>query len=160
MMSIKMPTVNVSRTQNNLPRTTRGRLTPGQLFAKVIEGKVSTKGYAALGKNGKFYSINLANGELASATKPDAAVAVIGKFTWELSRVPAGAVRTCRRDQVKNGELFIVRGGNNLYGHLGRLANGSYKGVNIASGDTTITANGASMVDVVGTYRMNAVLAA
>jgi len=155
-----MPTINVSRTQNTLPRTSRGRLTPGQLFAKVIDGKVSTQNYAALGKNGKFYSINLANGELASATNPDAAVAVTGKFTWALTRVPSGAVRTCRRDAIKNGELFIVRGGNNLYGHLGRLSDGSYKGVNIASGDTTITANGASMVDVVGFYQMDAVTAA
>ena len=154
-----MPAVTVSRKNNTTPKVRRNQVTTGQVFAKIIKGDVSRKLYAALGSNGKHYSVNLQTGELASTTKETSQVAVVGTFKAKITReLDRSQYRQRLRNEVRNGELFMVKGdsSNKIYGHLGRLRDGKHMSFNMGSKDVASTQNGRSTVYVIGEYRLDA----
>lgn len=100
-----MPEVTITRKNNSLPSKTRSTVRPGEIF-QYVDGKSKSKELACIGKNGRFYSVNLETKQLASSAKGDRNVAVIGKFSYALTLVnPADGVVKLRRD-VKSGEVF------------------------------------------------------
>jgi hypothetical protein len=68
------------------------------------------------------------------------------------------------RKEVQMGELFIVKGGDKLYAHMGVTTNPPtpgnavprYKSVNLRTGEDASSPNGDSKVQVVGTYTIEA----
>lgn len=55
-----------------------------------------------------------------------------------------------RRDQLKPGQLFQVKGGRNTYGHI--ATNGKLFGLNMKTGGLSSTSKGSSKVSVVGNF--------
>lgn len=160
-----MPEVTISRRAGTLPQKRRDQIKPGEVFAKVIDGKPSKKYYAALGHNGKFLSVNLTNGELASAVKLDAPVVIVGK--WKLGTIKEmdqAKWRPTTRAAVKNGEMFVAKGKErrSLYAHLGRLTNAKFCSFDVGGPveNYATTDNGARNVLVVGKFKIDVELSA
>lgn len=152
-----MPQVNVSRANNQLPTLTREDVKPGQIFA-VIGKKSKSKMYANIGKNGRLYSINLQNGELASTAKGDSKVNIVGKFTYGM-KLNYDASRVTIRAEVRPGEVFRIRGGEELYAHQGRctLDKDGYLSTHLnGKMNHAVSQRGDSAVEIVGNFTIEA----
>ena len=129
---------------------------------KIFQAKGQSKQYASVGHDGKYYSVNLANGELASSANGGKAVSIIGSFTYTLSgslNPDCGSRRKVRRSSLKNGEIFHMPGGKILYGNLGKLSTGRWLAINLASGNHAVSSvrpNG--NVCVVGNFELSATI--
>lgn len=140
----------------------RSTVTWGQVFRRYnADGTLGDKKYAAVGKNGRFYSINIGNAEVAAADDGDARVKVIG--SWKLNMdvgSKAAAIPTTRR-HVNTESLFTVKGGKRIYANLGRLRDGKYIALNPASQDYSLAPMRGSAdksnknVVVVGSYDLS-----
>lgn len=143
------------------PTLHRGDVKQGQVFAVVgREGKYGTD-YASIGANGRFYSVNLKTGEVASTSNSDSTVGLTGKWEFEINEAPAPSVtRECRRSEVRAGEVFKVKGqSEQLYFHLGTIsrAMNGFLSVPLARTENhAVTRNGNSRVQVVATGRIKA----
>jgi hypothetical protein len=159
MMEKIMPiTVTRAASQAHVPGTTRADVAVGTVFqVRNRSGAQGTKTYAAIGSNGKNFSIDLANGQLASTKKADRQVKTVGSFHYELTVNPTSQdVR--KRSQVKEGEVFHVKGGTKLYGHAGMATNGEprprYIGVTFDTMDNSTTTDGNKNVVVLGKFKI------
>lgn len=154
--------------RSNLQSVARKTVKAGQVFAVIIENKPGKKRYAAIGHNGRWLSMNLENGELSSTSKGDKKVLPVGKydFSFNLNNMDAATrlpkvTKTVKRSEVKSGEIFVVKGQESQYVHLGTL-NRDGKGTRFCSmrvgsgeNDYATTDNGNSNVDVIGTAELN-----
>lgn len=148
-----MPALSVNRQAGKLPNKTRGSVSAGEVFSVYNRaGQLGRKAYAALGKNGRLYSVNIESKELASTANSKSTVAIVGKFKYTAKLSPSGVLRTCRRSEVREGEIFQVGDEpKTLYLHMGfRSSDNKLMSVNLVSGDVASTANGGSTVHVVG----------
>ena len=139
---------------------TRGQVKPGQVFSIVgRDGKKMAQRYAAIGHNGKAYSINLATGGLASTDNDNSRVAIVGTFTYDVKMNPNGVPVTKLRSQLADGDVFVVRGSKSgrLYAHMGALANpgNRWLSVNLGTRDHAIATNGGKRVNVTGKLVLN-----
>lgn len=151
-----MPEITLNRGSATLPTVARDAIVAGQIF-RTQNGR---KLYAHLGSNGKMFSLNLNSKELASSRSKNKKVVLVGKFTYETSRAPGKGAATTR-GAVKDGELFTVGAEPGaLYAHIGRKGTGEMLSVNLVSGDIASTTNTRSAVNVVGTFRIDAKVAA
>lgn len=107
----------------------RDAVKAGEIFQVLIKGAVGRNYYGALGHNGKSFSINLANGELASTQNMDKAVVVVGKFSIKTSALDLSGKETTR-GALKNDAVF--RKGETNYLNLGRLSSGKLVSINMA----------------------------
>lgn len=152
-----MPTITITRGPT-APKLTRGELKSGMVFSYLIDGKPGKKQYAAIGTNGRQYSVNLASGEVASSNKPEREVVLTGVWEFVINRKPAPTVlRECRRSEVRSNEVFHVVGKPTLYAHVGRItrAMDGFLSVPLAKTENhAVTRNGNSRVQVIGTYVM------
>lgn len=158
-----MPKVNITR-QKNMPATTRRAVLPGQVFSLVRrDGTVSKKQYLAIGTNGKYLSVNLATGELASTANGNKKVAIVGKGKFRFNHFSSWNHRNATRRQVRSNELFQVRDGGKVYAALGRFKDGRFCAVNAAdpqSGDYAAGDDAGKNVKVVGDYTISVEVAA
>ena len=153
-----MPRSNIDRSTQTFPVVERDNVKVGQLFAlRKKSGRTSTKTYGAIGQNGHNLSVNMESGNLASSGNSSREVSIVGSFTLVTDMLASGSVRSCTRDTLTSGELFKVKGGNNLYGHLGTVG-GVPHSINLATRDYAYTVNRQdSNVDVVGTFSLEGV---
>ncbi len=148
----------------NIVRIVRGTAAPTMPRGDVRQGmafqiKGGSKKYAAIGVNGRAYSLNLDTGELASSSNRTALATIIGKWAFSLDRTyRAGVGRQCRRDAVQVGEVFQVKNGRDEYVHLGRTSRAQNGWLSIplarqhnhavtVRGDSTVTVVGNATVD-------------
>lgn len=136
----------------------------GKLFQVVnSKGKRGKKLYANIGHNGRAFSLHLTDGgaNLASTSKKDRRVEIVGDFSIDMNMKVNGTARSCRRDQVKDGEVFYVRRndgtrGNETYVALGigdKEGGRKYKSFNPRTRDiATIDADAArrTTVEIIG----------
>lgn len=150
--------VKITRDGGKLPAKTRGEVKPGEVFQVLDkQGRAQRGRYAHLGTNGKKYSVNLGNGNMASTKNAKSRVTIVGKFDYDVKRYPQAQVRNTTRDAVRDNEVFVV--GDDpaaMYLHVDRKRDGSWFSVNLVSGDVASTPNGRSNVRVVGTGALNA----
>jgi hypothetical protein len=146
----------------------RDAVKAGTVFVNLTkDGKRMTERYAALGHNGKFFSINLANGALASSSNGRKKVAEVGAFNFRVTLLPeAQQVRKARKD-VTDSEAFKVVGRDlderKTYINLGKLADGRFTSLDLNKPfgeDYATTDEGNKQVVVVGTYEIDAKIAA
>lgn len=154
-----MPAVNITRT--NAPSVARREVAAGAVFAtRDRQGRLGTN-YAAIGHNGRWYSVNLATSALASSSNGDKQVVLTGKFKYNITR-EAAVVRRCRRSEVRSGEVFIGSGGSNeLYAHVGTVdkARNGFLSLHLNGPmNHAIAENANAMVDVVGSYTLDVTL--
>jgi hypothetical protein len=146
-----MAKVRIERSTTAMAKIARNRVRPGQVFSIVKrDGTLGTKKFAAVGSNGKLYSLNLATGELASTKKPSRLVSVVGRFV--VRAAPSYTAKATTRGLVKSGQMFTVKGGSTRYLHLGKTADG-FVAINMASpldDDYTVGRDAAKHVAVVG----------
>jgi hypothetical protein len=172
-----MPNLNITRGPT-APRLTRGHVTAGQVFRTFKrDGSLGRKEYAAIGENGRSYSVNLASRELAGTAKKDRQVQVIGKWQMKetLSRALRDgtdvvkladgsrlkAVRRTTRGDVKGNELFVaadMSAASTVYAHVGTRKDGKVLSLNTKNGNHAITSKLSRPVVVVGTYQMDVTL--
>lgn len=150
-----MPQVQITR-GSAAPSSLRRDVKAGQIFAvRGRDGKLG-RNFANVGHNGRYYSVNLENGELASTRKGETPVTITGKWQFVINRKPApGVVRTCKRSEVRSGEVFHVNGKDTLYAHMGSITRAmeGYLSVPIARTENhAVTRNGNSTVHVIGTF--------
>lgn len=140
---------------------TRNDVQPGQLFKMIgRNGRDLKRTYAAIANNGRWYSVIVdadKAGALASTAKGTKKVRVVGSFSYSLKRFNPTDFVEKRRDQVQEGELFIVNGEDNktMYGNLGRLNDGRWASLNMTNSNYAVTGNGRSSVTVVGSYGLD-----
>lgn len=135
---------------------TRADVAVGQVFeVHNRSGARGTKTYAAIGKNGKNFSINLANGMLASTKNGNRPVKPVGSFEYVVN-VDPDSTDVRKRSQVKEGEVFKVKGGTKIYGHAGMATNGErtprFIGVTFDTMDNSTTVDGNKNVVVLGKW--------
>jgi hypothetical protein len=172
-----MPTLNITRGPS-APRVTRGQTTAGQVFRTFRrDGTLGRKEYAAIGENGRSYSVNLATRELAGTAKKDRQVQIIGKWQLKTNMSPAlraGAnvvelvdgrkfniVRRTTRGDVKGNEVFValdMTKPTNFYAHVGVRKDGKVLSLNPQNGNHAITNKLSRPVAVIGTYSMDVTL--
>lgn len=137
------------------PSLTRKDAKPGDIF--VVRGK--TVKYAAVGQNGKLYSINLTTGEVASTANPNSHIDIVGHYTVGLTLWPAAKHFATTRNQIAPNQLFISGKyspppytDKALYMSLGTLDNGQGISLNVGSRDHALCSiNSNGPVIVVGT---------
>jgi hypothetical protein len=172
-----MPQVNITRGAS-APRKTRGQISAGVVFQTFLRnGVLGRKQYAAIGENGRSYSVNIATKELAGTAKKDRQVQIVGK--WEMKStlnvalragpnvitlpggVKANVVRRCARSAVKGNELFVATDTTptSVYAHVGVRKDGKLLSLNTSNGNHAITNKLSREVAVVGTYQMDVQLA-
>lgn len=143
-----------------MPSIRRDAVKAGEVFQVVMKNGLGRKTYGALGTNGKNLSINLDNGELASTSKKDKKVIVVGKFTIRTTALSFPGTPTTR-GALGNSDIFRVKGGETVYLNLGRFSDGRY--VSVAMGkalgdDYAVTNNAGSHVEKLGTWEMAATI--
>lgn len=139
----------------------RSSVTWGQVFRRYnADGTLGDKTYAAVGKNGRFYSINLSSADVAAADDGEARVKVVG--SWDLTvKVGAKSANTnTRRDRVNDESIYKVKGGAKMYANLGKLRDGRFISLNVQSQDYALGGKGAKNVTVTGSYELTYKLAA
>lgn len=155
-----MPKINITRGAG-AKKMRREEVPNGAVFAVANrEGRLGVN-YAAIGMNGRMYSVNLKTGELASSSNDDKNVTLTGKWSFGLKLSPR-VTRVCVRSEVRPGELFKVHGKEKVYAHMGRITRDHTGWLSIPISNTdnhAFTTNGKSHVDVVGTFELNAELA-
>ena len=159
-----MPRINVERKRVGMATVARKDVKPGQVFALVKrDGSLSDKHYLAIGNNGKFMSVNLGNGELASTDNGTSRVAVVGKGQLHVTHSHEHHETT--RRALRGNEVFRAKGNGreSSYAALGRLTNGKWASLNLNDPfdrDYAVTDNGDRRVVVLGTYEIKAQVAA
>lgn len=149
-----MPGIQIVRgaTATTMPR---GDVAQGMVFAvKNRDGRLGTK-YAAIGANGRLYSVNLTNGELASSANRNSSITLLGKWKFDVTKTRYG--RTCLRREVRPGEVFVVKGGEKEYAHMGRVHRDrqGWLSIPLANQENhAIGENGDGHVKVVGSFRL------
>ena len=137
-------------------RTTRDNVKTGSIFAlDKGAGRYGAKRYGAIGTNGKFASINMANGRL-SFTPLDKAgkrVVVMGDYDVVATFFPPDQHYKVNRGSVDSEALFIIAEGNNVYAHLGKNNDDMVVSLNLRSRDYAV-GSGNGMVTVVGSYKI------
>lgn len=119
----------------------RSDVTFGQLFRRYDNnGRLGEKLYGSIGNNGRFYSINMGNGEIAAADDGSARVKVVGTFTINASVASKSSAQPSTRGRLTTNDLFRVKGGKKIMANLGRLNDGRYVSLNMASHDYVISA--------------------
>ena len=140
------------------PTMPRGEVHQGMVFQ--IKG--GTKAYAAIGVNGRAYSLNLATGELASSNTRTSTAVILGKWAFDLDRTyRPGVGRCCQRSEVKVGEIFVPKGKTEEYVHLGRTSKAQDGWLSIPLArqhNHAVSRNGHTMVTVVGNATVKATL--
>src|SRR5258708_26917613 len=117
---INMPGIQIVR-GDGATVMPRGDVAQGMVFAvKNRDGGLGKVKYAAIGANGRLYSINLTNGELASSANRDSTTTILGKWKFDVTKCRR-AQRDCTRREVRPGEVFVVKGGEKEYAHMGRV---------------------------------------
>lgn len=159
-----MPRIQQTVSRSTLKTVARSAVLTGQVFRVMIKGVMGKKTYIALGHNGKSFSINTANGELASTSKKDKAVTVVGKAIFRTQPFdPLAQGRVATRGTLGNSDVFKVNGGEKTYLNLGKLKDGRYVSVNAGKAmgeDYAVTDNGRSEVQVLSTWSAEVQLAA
>jgi hypothetical protein len=129
------------------------------------DGSHGEKTYASIGRNGRFYSINVANGALAATDNGDKPVAVVGKYKWEATVITDPARRvTTTRGAVNDGDIFVIGrdaaepAGKISYLAIGRNNAGKFLAVNLASGDYAVTDKASKPVIVIGKGKLEGVM--
>lgn len=129
------------------------------------DGSHGDKTYASIGRNGRFYSINVANGALAATDNGDKNVAVVGKYKWEATVITDPARRvTTTRGAVADGDIFVIGrdaaepAGKISYLAIGRNNAGKFLAVNLASGDYAVTEKSNKPVIVIGKGKLEGVM--
>lgn len=164
-----MPSINVSR---DVRANTVARINvPAKaVFAYVDkDGKRMKNNYAAIGNSGtddRMFSINLANGELASGRAKGAQrpTLIVGAYEYVVTVNPDKTKHVLKsRGEVASGEAFIVPNAKRadggkpvLYGHVGQVDDGRFLSMNFATQELASTKKDDSKVLVVGTYTLNA----
>lgn len=159
-----MAKVVIERSANKVPTLARSEVAPGEVFILVKkDGSKGKKLYGALGNNGKFYSVNLETGALASAKNLSKMVAVVGYFSIERTDAnPADHVDTTR-GEVKSGQLFRSTTGVETYLAMGKLSDGRRMSINMAdpyNEDYAVSSKPANPVTIVGDARFVAKVSA
>lgn len=130
----------------------------GLLFRLVKDdGSHGDKTYASIGRNGRFYSINVATGALAATDNGDKRVAVVGSYKWDATVItdPNKRVRTTR-GAVADGDIFVVGRdaadpkGTVAYLAIGKNNAGKFLAVNLTSGDYATTDKASKNVIIIG----------
>ncbi len=137
-------------------RTTRDKVPVGAVFAiNVGDGRAGSKRYGAIGQDGKFASVNMANGNLAFTLRGRAnkKVIVMGSYDITATFSPPSQHKKMARSRVADNMLFIIAEGNNVYAHLGKNRNGDFVSLNLRSRDYAVGA-GRGTVTVVGSYKL------
>ncbi len=137
-------------------QTTRDKVKVGDIFAiNVGSGRSGTKRYGAIGTNGKFASVNMANGNLAFTTISGAKkrVIVVGSYDIKATFLPPQQHRAMSRSVVSDDMLFVTKSGSNVYAHLGRNRDGGCVSLNLQSRDYAVGSNTGN-VTVVGSYKL------
>jgi len=158
-----MPKLETRIERGKMTARKRSEVGAGLLFRLVkTDGSMGDKTYASIGRNGKFYSINVDTGALASTTNEDKNVAVVGKYKWDVRVATDPAQRvTKRRGDVTHGEVFVVGrdaadpSGTITYLAIGKNNEGKFLAVNLASGDYATTLNASKNVVVIGQGSLN-----
>lgn len=156
-----MPVVKHTITRVATPTTVaRSSLSAGQVFQIVKrDGTHGRKTYVALGHNGKMFSINTANGVLASTVKGEKRVAIVGKATFSTSALKFPGTDTTR-GALRNDAVFRVK--ESIYLNLGTLKDGNFVGVNAGKAmgeDYAVGRDGGKHVQQVGTWSVEVTLA-
>lgn len=147
------------------PTMSRGDLPTGAVFSvKGRNGRLG-KRYANMGHNGRAYSVNLDTRELASSGNFDTNCTLIGKWEFKVDRTHKRGVtgRQCARSEVRPGEIFVVKGKDTEYAHLGRIEKDLRGWLSIPLArqhNHAVTRNGDSSVEVVGTFELGVTLSA
>jgi hypothetical protein len=140
------------------PTMPRGDVRQGMVF----QVKGGEKRYAAIGVNGRAYSLNLNTGEMASSNNHNSTAIIIGKWAFDLDRTyRPGVGRQCQRSEVTTGEVFTVKGGQDEYVHLGRTSKAQDGWLSIPLArqhNHAVTRRGDSMVTVVANAKVKATL--
>ena len=135
-------------------RTTRSNVPVGAIFGiNVGDGRIGQKRYGAVGQNGKFASVNMANGNLAFTPVGGAGkkVIVVGSYDIKANLLPPSQHKKMARSKVTDDMLFTIAEGNNIYAHLGKNRDGDYVSLNLRSRDYAVGA-GRGKATVVGSY--------
>lgn len=148
------------------PKMTRGDVKQGLVFTvKRPDGRTGKK-YAAIGANGRMYSVNLDTSELASSGNRNSEVTLIGKWAFDVDRTyKHGTNRVgqqMKRSAVRQGEVFSVKGGAKEYAHVGSItrARNGWLSVPLRNPENhAVSENGDSTVTVVGTFAIKVELA-
>ncbi len=164
---IKVPanTINISRGTNAV-MVARNAVQPGQVFARKKANGRMGHSYAHIGSNGRMYSVNTGTGELSSSENYSDTnmVMLVGAYEYNINRQPLPAVvRSCRRSEVREGEVFHVVGKDTLYAHLGTVEHDLEGFLSVPLARTqnhAVTRNGNSHVQVVGTFSLDVTSAA
>lgn len=144
----------------------RQDVTFGQVFRRYNnDGTLGDKKYGAIGKNGRFYSINLVTGEVAAADDGSMRVKVVGSYVTNIKRWAASKTVAGTRARLHDEAVFRVKGGKKLYANLGRLNDGRYIGINTQSADYALAPlvaghgdKGNKRVEQVGTFSIDVTL--
>ena len=136
-------------------QTTRSNVPVGAIFGINVGGSVGQKRYGAIGQNGKFASINMANGNLAftSESQSGKKVIVVGSYDIKANLLPPSQHKKMARSKVADDMLFTIAEGNNVYAHLGTNRDGDCVSLNLRSRDYAVGA-GRGKVTVVGSYKL------
>ncbi len=154
-----MAAVRIERKKTGMTTVARSEVKTGDIFQLVKkDGSLGEKTYVHVGHNGRDYSFNIANGELASTKTPAKRVTVVGKAQIETNYFKSQSqwVWKLRRD-VKSGEIFQVKGGDSRYAGMGNLKDGRLASKNLnnpSDDDYAVTENGNSRVQVIGTWEL------
>lgn len=156
-----MAKVVVSREGSGYPVSNRDTLKPGTVFRAYLKSGPGRNIYVSLGSNGRAYSVNLGNGELASTSKTTKKVYIAGKAQIQASYWPHSDRTETTRGAVRSGQLFVVKGHETVYMHLGSLNDGRFCSVNLSDplNDNAMTHNAGSHVTIVGEGSFKATVA-
>lgn len=136
----------------------REDVTFGQVFKRYNSSNVlGDKAYGSIGNNGRMYSINLDNGEVAAADDGSARVKVVGSFVVNGTVNPKGSATPNTRGRLATTAMFKVKGGKKMYANLGQLNDGRFISLNPQSHDYVVSKTGRSNKSVVqiGTYSID-----
>lgn len=152
--------VRVSKASNT-GSVTRGDISAGEVFVSALKGKRGTKRYASIGKNGKYFSVNVDTGELSSRESGRGKVFRVGSFKYDISLEPKGG-KTTTRGKVKTSQVFRVRTangkwGDELYAHVGDYNDGGMLSIHLnGKRNHAVSHNTGSSVMLVGSFTINA----
>lgn len=135
----------------------RDAVAQGQVFGVPNRaGRCGTQ-YAAIGANGRHYSVNLSNGVLASSGNPTKNCKLLGKWKFNVTKA-RHLERNTTRSQVRPGEVFVVANGTKEYANMGRITkdHNGWLSIPLANQQNhAYTENGDSKVRVIGIFRMD-----
>ena len=142
-------------------RTTRDKVQVGAIFATNVGNGPGSSRYGAIGQNGKFASVNMANGNLAftPTDKAKKKVVIMGSYDIIATLLPPSQHKKVARSRVADSMLFTVAKGGNVYAHLGTNRDNDYVSLNLRSRDYAV-GKGNGSVTVVGAYKLKGQIAA